>query len=47
LPGGETVTETRRVDDLAVNKPIPQGLFNPNAFFKGVEFVDDLMKTYQ
>jgi len=41
------VTETRRVSNLSVNAPIARGLFDPDAFFKDVEFTDEFSRTYQ
>ena len=47
LPADEVVTETRRISNLTVNGAIPDHLFNPELFFKDVEFVDDFQETYQ
>lgn len=47
MPDGETISETRIIDNLEVNKPIPESLFQANLFFENVEFVDDFDKTYQ
>ena len=33
LPDGKNITETRRIDNLTVNKPIAINIFNPNVFF--------------
>ncbi len=41
---GGIVRETRRFDNLQVNQPIADGLFEPGAFFKDVEFVSDFSK---
>lgn len=40
LPDGKNITETRRIDNLTVDKPIAVTMFNPNTFFNGVIFVD-------
>ena len=37
-------TETTRVDNLVANGEIPASLFEADAFFAGVEFVDDFGK---
>ena len=39
--GAKTVRETRRFDNLVINKPIAAGLFDAAAFFPDVDFVDD------
>lgn len=36
--GSQSLTDTLRLDNISVNTPIPQGLFKPDAFFKGVDF---------
>ena len=41
---GQIRTETLRVVNLEVNGALPASLFNPEAFFKGVEFVDAFEK---
>lgn len=41
---GKVRTETLRVGNLEVNGVLPTSLFNPEAFFKGVEFVDSFDK---
>ncbi len=38
----ELIEETRRFDNLQVNQPLAAGLFDPNAFFKGIDFVPDI-----
>ncbi|MGI6088074.1 MAG: LolA family protein [Kiritimatiellia bacterium] len=38
---GENIKETRRLDKLTANQPLAAGLFDPDAFFKGMEFVAD------
>jgi len=43
---GDQLTETRRVDNLEVNGPIPSHMFNASLFFKDVDFVDEFEKTY-
>jgi hypothetical protein len=45
--GGVETKETVRVDNLAVNEPIAQGLFVAGPFFEGVEFVDEFDKVYE
>lgn len=45
LPDDETVTETRRIDNLVVDKPVAASLFDASLFFRNVKFVDDLRKT--
>jgi hypothetical protein len=40
-------TETTRVDNLVANGEIPASLFNADAFFPGVEFVDSFEKIGQ
>ena len=42
--GANTVRETRRFDNLVINKPITAGLFDAAAFFPKVDFVDDFSK---
>jgi len=42
--GAKTVCETRRFDNLVINKPITAGLFDAAAFFPKVDFVDDFNK---
>lgn len=39
-----TVRETRRFDNLIINKPIAAGLFDAAAFFPKVDFVGDFSK---
>lgn len=41
---GKVRTETLRVGNLEVNGILPASLFNPEAFFKGIEFVDSFDK---
>ena len=43
--GATRIEETRRIDNLVVNQPIPGGLFDAAAFFKGVEFTPDFAAT--
>ena len=38
---GENIRETRRFDNLRANQPLAAGLFDPDAFFKGLDFVSD------
>ena len=47
LPDSEEVTETRRIDNLHVNEPLADSLFDPGKFFGNIEFSDDFGKTYQ
>lgn len=47
LPGGENVTETRRIDNLEVNKPIADMMFNAEIFFKDIDFVGEFKDTYR
>jgi len=42
--GANTVRETRRFDNLLINKPLTAGLFDAVAFFPKVDFVDDFNK---
>ncbi len=42
--GAKTVRETRRFDNLIINKPITAGIFDAAAFFPKVDFVDDFSK---
>lgn len=44
--GGVESEETTRVGNPVVNQPVPAGLFQPGAFFKGVEFTDNLDEIY-
>ena len=46
LPDGTTATEVHRFSNLAVNEPIPEGLFSPDVFFEGVTFTNDFEATY-
>jgi hypothetical protein len=46
LPDGKQATEIRHIDNLFVNKPVADNLFNPDLFFKDLEFVDDFSKTF-
>lgn len=45
LPGGKQQTETRKVTNLEVNKPIASGLFDASVFMKGIAFTNDFEKT--
>lgn len=47
MPDGEKVTETRRINNLEVNKPIADRIFAADIFFKDVDFVSDFSKTYE
>ncbi len=40
-------TETTRISGIEVNRKIPEHLFVPAPFFKGVEFVDSFKKIYE
>ena len=42
--GGNVACGTRRFDNMVVNKSISDSLFDAGAFFKGIEFEDDLEK---
>ncbi len=44
--GGVESEETTRITHPVVNQPLPEGLFIPEAFFKGVEFTDSLDEIY-
>ena len=44
---GVEARETVRVDNLSVNKPIPQNLFVAGPFFQNVEFVDSFDGIYR
>lgn len=46
LPGGDKVTETRRIDNLRVNEPIADSMFSADLFFKKIEFVTTFRDTY-
>ncbi|QTA92659.1 LolA family protein [Desulfonema magnum] len=46
LPDGEEMTETRRINNLEVNKPVADRMFKAGIFFKDVEFVGDFEKMY-
>ena len=41
LLGAIRAEETRRLDSLSVNRPIPAGLFDASAFMKGIEFTPE------
>ena len=45
LPGQKPSSETKRFDNLAVNKPIPKDIFNASLFFKDIKFVSDFKET--
>lgn len=45
LANGEKVTETRRIDNLVLDKPVAAALFDHSIFFRGVEFVNDFNKA--
>jgi hypothetical protein len=44
---GVEARETVRVDNLSVNKPIPQNLFVAGPFFKGIEFAGSFEDIYK
>lgn len=46
VAGGDKVTETRRIDNLEVNKPIADNMFSADLFFQDIEFVADFKDTY-
>lgn len=46
MPEGD-VTETKRIDNLAVNQPLATGLFVAERFFSEVEFSDEFRQTLQ
>jgi len=46
MPGGNNVTETRRIDNLRVNEPIADSMFSSEIFFKDIEFVSNFKDTY-
>ena len=46
LPDGKSMQETRRIDNLIVNEPVPESMFNPTVFFKDVVFTNDFKMTY-
>lgn len=39
--------ETTRVSLIGVNEPMPSGIFSPEAYFAGVDFVDSFDKIYR
>ena len=45
LPDREKITETRRIDNLVVDEPLAEALFDASLFFKGIEFVDDFREA--
>lgn len=45
LPDGTRIEETRIVESLELNQPIPDHLFNPALFFENVKFVPDFLET--
>jgi len=47
LPDGSRIEETRHVDNLQVNAPVPEHLFNPELFFKDIEFVKTFEDTWK
>jgi hypothetical protein len=46
LPSGDRAEETRRINNLEINKPIAPALFEHLPFFKDIEFTDEFEKTY-
>jgi outer membrane lipoprotein-sorting protein len=46
LPDGTQLTETRRIDNLEVNKPVAPNMFSADLFFKDIEFVPEFKNTY-
>jgi outer membrane lipoprotein-sorting protein len=46
MPDGTKIIEKRYIHNLKVNTPVNDHFFNPDLFFKNVEFVDDFSKTY-
>lgn len=44
--GGVESEETTRVSNAVVNQPVPEGLFQAAAFFKGREFTENLEDIY-
>jgi len=46
MPDGNKIIEKRYIHNLIVNDPVNDHFFNPDLFFKNVEFVNDFSKTY-
>ncbi|MBM4143292.1 MAG: hypothetical protein FJ225_06840 [Lentisphaerae bacterium] len=46
MPDGSEIRETRRVDNLKVNAPVDETLFDSGRFFHGVVFTNDFAMTY-
>jgi len=46
MPDGSKIVEKRYIHNLKVNTPVNDHFFNPELFFKDVEFVADFSKTY-
>lgn len=44
LPDGGRAEETRRIENVTINKPIAPNIFKPELFFTNVEFVADFDK---
>ena len=44
--GANSIQETRRFDNLEINRPVAPGLFEASAFFKQVEFSSDFKKAF-
>ena len=47
LPDDEEVTETSYIDNLEVNVPVAERMFNAQAFLKDVEFVETFNDIYR
>jgi hypothetical protein len=47
MPDGSQISETRIIDNLQINEPVPDNLFKSHIFFEDIEFVDDFEKTYR
>ena len=45
LPDGEILKETRHIENVAIDQPIAENLFNAGLFFKNVRFTDNFMET--
>lgn len=46
LPEGRKVEVARYIQNLTINKPVADNLFDAKSFFKDIEFTDDFQKTY-
>lgn len=44
---GQKMTEVSRLTNLSVNQPLAASLFNPEVYFKDIEFVRDMKDVYK